>query len=131
MPKHLKHKHIDTVKYAIFDFLAGKNDITNLFYMYSSSLDEKQDTALAIYKDCKDEQAKEYVKKYAVSMLERYIETERYDDFIDFTTHVLISNIFVHFFSFLISRQQLTAARIIFTICRILATRKSRHFMPA
>ena len=57
VPKHLKHKHINTVKCAIFDFLAGKNDITNRFYMYSSSMDEKQDTALAIYKDCKDEQA--------------------------------------------------------------------------
>jgi len=92
VPKHLKHKHIDTVKYAIFDFLAGKNDITNRFYMYSSSLDEKQDTALAIYKDCKDEQAKEYVKKYAVSMLERYIETERYDDFIDFINLDILSS---------------------------------------
>ena len=50
VPKHLKHKHINTVKYAIFDFLAGKNDITNRFYMYSSSMDEKQDTALEIYK---------------------------------------------------------------------------------
>lgn len=92
VPKHLKHKHIDTVKYAIFDFLAGKNDITNRFYMYSSSMDEKQDTALAIYKDCKDEQAKEYVKKYAVSMLERYIETERYDDFIDFINLDILSS---------------------------------------
>lgn len=91
VPKHLKHKHIDTVKYAIFDFLAGKNDITNRFYMYSSSLDEKQDTALAIYKDCKDERAKEYVKKYAVSMLERYVETERYDDFIDFINLDILS----------------------------------------
>lgn len=92
VPKHLKHKHIDTIKYAIFDFLAGKNDITNRFYMYSSSMDEKQDTALAIYKDCKDEQAKEYVKKYAVSMLERYIETERYDDFIDFINLDILSS---------------------------------------
>lgn len=91
VPKHLKHKHINTVKCAIFDFLAGKNDITNRFYMYSSSMDEKQDTALAIYKDCKDEQAKEYVKKYAVSMLERYIETERYDDFIDFINLDILS----------------------------------------
>lgn len=91
VPKHLKHKHIDTVKYAIFDFLAGKNDITNRFYMYSSSMDEKQDTALAIYKDCKDERAKEYVKKYAVSMLERYVETERYDDFIDFINLDILS----------------------------------------
>lgn len=91
VPKHLKHKHIDTIKYAIFDFLAGKNDITNRFYMYSSSMDEKQDTALAIYKDCKDEQAKEYVKKYAVSMLERYVETERYDDFIDFINLDILS----------------------------------------
>lgn len=91
VPKHLKHKHIDTVKYAIFDFLTGKNDITNRFYMYSSSLDEKQDTALAIYKDCKDERAKEYVKKYAVSMLERYVETERYDDFIDFINLDILS----------------------------------------
>lgn len=92
VPKHLKHKHINTVKCAIFDFLAGKNDITNRFYMYSSSMDEKQDTALAIYKDCKDEQAKEYVKKYAVSMLERYIETERYDDFIDFINLDILSS---------------------------------------
>lgn len=92
VPKHLEHKHINTVKYAIFDFLAGKNDITNRFYMYSSSMDEKQDTALAIYKDCKDEQAKEYVKKYAVSMLERYIETERYDDFIDFINLDILSS---------------------------------------
>lgn len=92
VPKHLKHKHINTVKYAIFDFLAGKNDITNRFYMYSSSMDEKQDTALAIYKDCKDEQAKEYVKKYAVSMAERYIETERYDDFIDFINLDILSS---------------------------------------
>lgn len=92
VPKHLKHKHINTVKCAIFDFLAGKNDITNRFYMYSSSMDEKQDTALAIYKDCKDEQAKEYVKKYAVSMLERYIETERYDDFIDFINFDILSS---------------------------------------
>lgn len=91
VPKHLKHKHIDTIKYAIFDFLAGKNDITNRFYMYSSSMDENQDTALAIYKDCKDEQAKEYVKKYAVSMLERYVETERYDDFIDFINLDILS----------------------------------------
>lgn len=91
VPKHLKHKHINTVKCAIFDFLAGKNDITNRFYMYSSSMDEKQDTALAIYKDCKDEQAKEYVKKYAVSMFERYIETERYDDFIDFINLDILS----------------------------------------
>lgn len=91
VPKHLKHKHINTVKCAIFDFLAGKNDITNRFYMYSSSMDEKQDTALAIYKDCKDEQAKEYVKKYAVSMAERYIETERYDDFIDFINLDILS----------------------------------------
>lgn len=91
VPKHLKYKHINTVKCAIFDFLAGKNDITNRFYMYSSSMDEKQDTALAIYKDCKDEQAKEYVKKYAVSMLERYIETERYDDFIDFINLDILS----------------------------------------
>ena len=80
------------MKYAIFDFLAGKNDITNRFYMYSSSMDEKQDTALAIYKDCKDEQAKEYVKKYAVSMAERYIETERYDDFIDFINLDILSS---------------------------------------
>lgn len=92
VPKHLKHKHINTVKCAIFDFLAGKNDITNRFYMYSSSMDEKQDTALAIYKDCKDEQAKEYVKKYAVSMAERYIETERYDDFIDFINLDILSS---------------------------------------
>ena len=92
VPKHLKHKHINTVKCAIFDFLAGKNDITNRFYMYSSSMDEKQDTALAIYKDCKDEQAKEYVKKYTVSMLERYIETERYDDFIDFINLDILSS---------------------------------------
>ena len=92
VPKHLKYKHINTVKCAIFDFLAGKNDITNRFYMYSSSMDEKQDTALAIYKDCKDEQAKEYVKKYAVSMLERYIETERYDDFIDFINLDILSS---------------------------------------
>ena len=92
VPKHLEHKHINTVKYAIFDFLAGKNDITNRFYMYSSSMDEKQDTALAIYKDCKDEQAKEYVKKYAVSMAERYIETERYDDFIDFINLDILSS---------------------------------------
>lgn len=92
VPKHLKYKHINTVKCAIFDFLAGKNDITNRFYMYSSSMDEKQDTALAIYKDCKDEQAKEYVKKYAVSMLERYIETERYDDFIDFVNLDILSS---------------------------------------
>lgn len=92
VPKHLKHKHINTVKCAIFDFLASKNDITNRFYMYSSSMDEKQDTALAIYKDCKDEQAKEYVKKYAVSMLERYIETERYDDFIDFINLDILSS---------------------------------------
>lgn len=92
VPKHLKYKHINTVKCAIFDFLAGKNDITNRFYMYSSSMDEKQDTALAIYKDCNDEQAKEYVKKYAVSMLERYIETERYDDFIDFINLDILSS---------------------------------------
>lgn len=92
VPKHLKHKHINTVKYAIFDFLAGKNDITNRFYMYSSSMDEKQDTALAIYKESKDEQAKKYVKKYAVSMLERYIETERYDDFIDFINLDILSS---------------------------------------
>lgn len=92
VPKHLKHKHIDTIKYAIFDYLAGKNDITNRFYMYSSSMDEKQDTALAIYKDSKDEQAKEYVKKYAVSMLERYIETERYDEFIDFINLDILSS---------------------------------------
>lgn len=92
VPKHLKHKHINTVKYAIFDFLAGKNDITNRFYMYSSSMDEKQDTALAIYKDCKDERAKEYVKKYAVSIAERYIETERYDDFIDFINLDILSS---------------------------------------
>lgn len=92
VPKHLKHKHVDTVKYAIFDYLAGKKDITHRFYMYSSSIDEKQDTALAIYKDCKDEQAKEYVKKYAVSMLERYIETERYDDFIDFINLDILSS---------------------------------------
>ena len=92
VPKHLKYKHINTVKCAIFDFLAGKNDITNRFYMYSSSMDEKQDTALAIYKDCKDEQVKEYVKKYAVSMLERYIETERYDDFIDFINFDILSS---------------------------------------
>ena len=44
------------------------------------------------YKDCKDEQAKEYVKKYAVSMLERYIETERYDDFIDFINLDILSS---------------------------------------
>lgn len=92
VPKHLKYKHINTVKCAIFDFLAGKNDITNRFYMYSSNMDEKQDTALAIYKDCNDEQAKEYVKKYAVSMLERYIETERYDDFIDFINLDILSS---------------------------------------
>ena len=36
--------------------------------------------------------AVKYVKKYAVSMLERYIETERYDDFIDFINLDILSS---------------------------------------